>query len=142
LIYLVQTDTTVGLLSSDQRALSDAKQRDQSKKTLQAVDSLKTLQTLQRVPNRFKKKVRNSQKTTFVYPSGDAFRVVSSGEHHHFLNKFGVLYSTSANITNHEFDFEVASTMCDVIVFRKDDFSSSSASAIVKINNTSLQKIR
>jgi tRNA A37 threonylcarbamoyladenosine synthetase subunit TsaC/SUA5/YrdC len=139
---LAQTDTTVGLLSADQRALSHAKRRDPNKKILQAVDSLNTLGKLQRVPNKFKSKVRNSKKTTFIYPNGNAFRVVSNGEHHQFLKKFGVLYSTSANITNEDFDFTVASEMCDVIVYTQQDFNTQSASSILKINHKSLQKIR
>lgn len=142
LVYLVQTDTTVGFLSSDPNSLSNAKQRDPNKKILQTVDSLKTLQTLQRIPKRFKKLVRNSKKTTFIYPNKKAFRVVASGEHHHFLKKFHALYSTSANITNQEFHLDIAIEKSDIAVYTKNSFSQKSASSIFKLGNKALSKIR
>lgn len=142
LVYLVQTDTTVGFLSSDPNRLSEVKQRDSNKKILQTVDSFKTLQQFQRVPNRFKRLVRNKQKTTFIYPSQKAFRVVKEGKHHQFLKKFQILYSSSANITTQEFCFETAMKKSDVVVYSQKPFSQTSASTIIKLGNKKLLKIR
>ena len=69
LVYLVQTDTTVGFSSSNDEKLSVVKQRPKSKKILHTVDSFKTLQEHTRVPKKYRKRVRNSKKTTFIYPN-------------------------------------------------------------------------
>ena len=142
LIYLAQTDTTVGFLSSRSDRLSEAKQRDPNQKILQVVDSLKTLQNIQRVPNRFKKKVRNSHKTTFIYPSKKAFRVVNDTNHRDFLKKFHLLYSTSANITKQNFCLETAVEKSDVVVFSKYGFIEKSASSIFLLGTKKIKKIR
>ena len=76
LVYLVQTDTTVGFSSSSDEKLSAIKQRPQSKKILHTIDSFKILQEYTRVPKKFRKRVRNSKKTTFIYPNGKSFRVI------------------------------------------------------------------
>ena len=77
LIYLTQTDTTIGFLSNDFRKLNKIKQRKENKKTLQVVSSFKDLKQYVRVPKKFKRYLRNSKKTTFIYQNGDAFRVVN-----------------------------------------------------------------
>ncbi|MEA3554630.1 MAG: Sua5 YciO YrdC YwlC family protein, partial [Campylobacterota bacterium] len=100
LVYLVQTDTTVGFLSSNDKKLSCIKQRDTNQKTLQVVDSFKTLQTKVRVPKKRKSMLRKSKHTTFIYSNGLSFRVVDKDSlHWSFIKKFKCLYSTSANIT-------------------------------------------
>ncbi len=142
LVYLAQTDTTVGFLSSNSKQLSYIKQRDPNQKILQTVDSLQTLQTLQRVPNKFKKLVRRSKKTTFIYANKKAFRVVANGEHHQFLKKFHTLYSTSANITQQEFHLETALNKSDIVIYTNKEFCEKSASKIYKLSNQKLQKIR
>ncbi|MDD2698071.1 MAG: Sua5 YciO YrdC YwlC family protein [Arcobacteraceae bacterium] len=142
-IYLVQTDTTVGLLSRDDRKLSVIKKRAETQKILQAVDSFATLQKYTRVPNIYKKLVRNSNRTTFIYPNGDSFRVVDNlSFHHNFISKFQNLYSTSANETTKKFDFDFAYNSSNIIVFSKNDFFESSGSSILKITNFKKKKIR
>ena len=61
LIYLVQTDTTVGFSSLNGEKLSFIKQRPTSKKILHTVDSFKTLNQNARVPKSFRKIIRNSK---------------------------------------------------------------------------------
>jgi len=105
LVYLVQTDTTVGFSSLNDEKLSTIKQRPTSKKILHTVDSFKTLNEHTRVPKKFRKKVRNSKKTTFIYPNTKSFRVVDkNSDFYDFIHKFGILYSTSANKTGENFD--------------------------------------
>ena len=76
LVYLVQTDTTVGFSSLNDEKLSFIKQRPTSKKILHTVDSFKTLTKNARVPKSFRKRVRNSKRTTFIYPNTKSFRVL------------------------------------------------------------------
>lgn len=142
-IYLVQTDTTVGFLSSDDKKLSQIKQRPQTQKILQELDSFTSLKNHTRIPNKHKKLVRNSKLTTFIYPSGDSFRVVDkASKHHNFIEKFGSLYSTSANETTKSFDFDFAYNHSDIVIFSKNDFFETSGSIILKLTNFRRKKIR
>jgi len=142
-VYLVQTDTTVGFLSNDPYKLSLIKQRDPKQKILRTVDSFKTLQQQVRVPNRFKNKIRKSQKTTFIYPNGDSYRVVDRDNlHQNFLKKFTCLYSTSANITKQEFNEEFAMENGEIIVFTKKGFNNTNSSKIYKLGKSSMKRIR
>ncbi len=142
-IYLAQTDTTVGFLSSDDKKLSDIKQRPETQKILQELDSFTTLKNYVRVPNIHKKMVRNSKFTTFIYPNGDSFRVVNKdSKHHNFIEKFGSIYSTSANETKKKFDFNFAYNNADIIVFAQNNFYETSGSSIIKLTNFKKIKIR
>lgn len=143
LIYLVQTDTTVGFSSSNDEKLSSVKQRPNSQKILQTVDSFNTLKRLTRVPKNFRKKVRNSTKTTFIYPNKNSFRVISKDNHFYsFISKFNNLYSTSANLTSKNFDMDFASKKSDVIVYTKEEFSEKNASKIYLLSKSKIKKIR
>ncbi len=143
LVYLVQTDTTVGFSSSNDEKLSSIKQRIKSKKILQTLDSFLTLQNNIRVPKKFRKKVRNLKKTTCIYPSLQSFRVIDQESNYHiFIKKFNALYSTSANLSGNNFDFDFANSNSDIIVFSKDKFKETSSSSIYKINKKKIIKIR
>ncbi len=143
LVYLVQTDTTVGFSSSDDEKLSLIKQRPTNQKILQTVDSFETLKQNTRVPKKFRKRVRNSKKTTFIYPNTHSFRVISKDDSFYgFISKFKSLYSTSANLTTKSFEFEFAYENSDIVVFSKDGFSEKGSSSIYKINKQKIKKIR
>lgn len=143
LVYLVQTDTTVGFSSSDGEKLSILKQRPKNQKILQTVDSFKSLKQNTRVPKNFRKKVRNANKTTFIYPNGLSFRIIpKQNQFYAFIKKFGCLYSTSANLTKKSFDYEFAHENSDIVVFSKDGFNEKSSSVIYKINKKRIKKIR
>ncbi|NQY92545.1 MAG: Sua5 YciO YrdC YwlC family protein [Campylobacteraceae bacterium] len=142
-IYLTQTDTTVGFLSSDDKKLNSIKQRSTSQKMLQIVDSYKTLKQQLRIPKHFRKLIRKSKKTTFIYPNGNSYRFVDrQSNHYSFIKKFGILFSTSANITKTNFDQSYAENNCDVIVEDKNGFYETTASKIFKINKTNIIKLR
>ena len=140
LIYLVQTDTTVGLLSQDREKLNRVKKRGINQKVLREVESLKTLQDFSRVPKRFRSRVRRAKKTTFIIKE-EAFRVVN-GEHLNFLRKFKWMFSTSANETGKSFEKDWAIQKADVIVIDKRGLFEGEASTILKLNNSKLKKIR
>lgn len=143
LIYLVQTDTTVGFSSSSDEKLSLLKQRPQTKKILNTVDSFFTLNKNTRVPKKFRKKVRNSKKTTFIYPNGHSFRVVDkNSDFYNFIHKFGVLYSTSANKTTEKFERDFAQNGAEIIVEDKRGFYETKASTIIKLSKKQSLKLR
>lgn len=135
LVYLVQTDTTVGFSSSNDEKLSSVKQRPKSKKILHTVDSFKTLKKYTRIPKKFRKEVRKSTLTTFIYPNQKSFRVINKDkDFYDFIHKFGILYSTSANQTGKKFEHNFAINNSDIIIENKNNFFESSASVIIKIN--------
>ncbi len=140
LVYLTQTDTTVGFLSRDYKKLNKIKKRDISKKVLMEVDSLKTLKKFTRVPKKYRKFVRNAKKTTFIYPNKKSFRVIKDERHLKFLKKFSYLYSTSANLTSKSFDKEWAFKKADVIV--GNVFYEGRASTIIKLGKNRCKKLR
>lgn len=142
-VYLAQTDTTVGFLSQDDKKLSCIKQRPQTQKTLQVVESFETLKTQVRVPQKFKNLIRRAKNTTFIYPNQSSFRVVdSSNLHHNFIKKFKVMYSTSANLTQHHFDENFAKKSCDVIVEDKNGFFEATSSRLIKLSCTKIKRLR
>jgi len=131
LVYLVQTDTTVGFSSSNDEKLFKAKQRPKEKKILNTVDSFKSLKKETRIPKKFKKLVRNSKKTTFIYPNTNSYRVIDkSFKFYEFISRFDILLSTSANISGGSFDYKFASNASDVIVYEKEDFDEKTSSKI------------
>ena len=143
LVYLVQTDTTVGFSSSNDEKLSLVKQRPKNQKILQTVDSFETLNQLTRVPKKFRKEVRNTKKTTFIYPNKESFRVVDkNSDFYEFISKFRVLYSTSANKTGEKFDKNFALEKSDVLVEDKRAFYETTASKIYKLSNKQKKIIR
>jgi hypothetical protein len=110
---------------------------------LRVVDSFKTLKQHTRVPKNMRKLIRNSKKTTFIYPNKNSFRVIDKLSHHHkFINKFKVLYSTSANETNKHFKLDYARYHSDIEVIDKKDFTESNSSKIFLISKNKLLKIR
>lgn len=143
LVYLVQTDTTVGFSSSSDEKLSDVKQRPRSKKILHTVDSFKTLKQHTRIPKKFRKKVRRAKYTTFIYPNLKSFRVIPiNNSFYTFIHKFNILYSTSANLTGNKFDEKFALCNSEVIVNQKDGFSEKISSSIYKLGKKKSLKIR
>lgn len=148
LVYLVQTDTTVGFSSSDDEKLFFIKKRPNSKKILSTVDSFATLNKYTRVPKNFRKIVRNSQKTTFIYPNLNSFRVVQKSSKFYdfsfydFIYKFSKIFSTSANETTKNFDIDFAKQNADVIVETKDDFYETKSSSIIKLSKNKFRKLR
>ncbi|MDR2100401.1 MAG: Sua5 YciO YrdC YwlC family protein [Campylobacteraceae bacterium] len=140
MIYLVQTDTTVGFLSKDMKALNTAKSRPLDKPCILCSASFRELGV--KVPRRYKNLVRRAKKTTFIISNGLSFRVVKEGAHAAFLKKMGAMYSTSANETNKRFDIDFAKSKADVIVEDERGFFEGAPSMILKLGKKKLKKIR
>lgn len=143
LVYLVQTDTTVGFSSSNDEKLSNIKERSNNKKILNTIDSFSTLCKNTRVPKKFRRKVRNSKKTTFIYPNQKSYRVIEKdSDFYSFIYKFKILYSSSANKTTKNFQEEYARQKADVIVENQKGFFETKASRIIKLSKEKSKKIR
>ncbi len=142
LIYLVQTDTIAGFLSRDARKLAKVKKRPLNKPFLINADSFKTQKEIARTPKKFKKFVRRAKRSTFIYPNRKAVRVVFDERFKKFLENFKWLYSTSANESGKEFDFNFAFENADIIVEGAEGFKSENASRIYKLSKNRMKKIR
>lgn len=143
LVYLVQTDTSVGFSSRDDEKLAAIKKRPKSKKILQTITSFKLLSKKTRIPKKFRKLVRNSKKTTFIFPNNLSFRVISKkSSYYDFLFKFGTLYSTSANLSTKSYDKDFALKECDIAVLNKANYCSLYSSDIYKLSKATIKRIR
>ena len=132
MVWLTQTDTTVGFLSQDATALARVKQRDPNKLFLTALPDLKSLKKRVRVPKFLHKEIRRAKKRTYILNS-TAYRVVQDGKHHHFLKRIGWAYSTSANKSNEEYDEKFCFENADILHLTKDGFSQNEPSSLVKV---------
>ena len=142
LVYLAQTDTTVGFLSQDAHKLSEIKERPSHKPFIQSFDSLKTYTNMGgRVPNRYKNRLRRSKSTTYVI-NNIAIRIVSEGQHHQLLSKHGWMYSTSANEKGKSFEKDFAERQADLIIEDERGLFEGNASAIYKINRRQIKQLR
>ncbi len=131
-IYLIQSDTTVGLASQNREALMSAKGRKSDKPFIITVAGCNELKKLTKVPKKQRKLVRRAQKTTFVYPHKNlAIRVVHSGDYYKFLKPFGWMYSTSANEAGKDFDLAFAKSVADEIIGAEDELKEMKPSKII-----------
>lgn len=137
-IFLAQTDTTVGFLSTDEASLNRAKKRPLQTPCIKCVSSFKNLH--QRVPKKFKNCIRKAKKTTFIYPNGCSIRVSKDKKHNEFLSKYAFLYSTSANITGEKFDEAYARSAADEVI--ESDFFEGTASKMYKLSRENIKRIR
>ncbi|EMG93098.1 hypothetical protein [Helicobacter pylori] len=141
LVYLAQSDTTIGLLSKDSEKLNALKGRPKNQSVLIESADFTTLKSLVRAPNAFKNLIRRSAKTTFIYPNFKAVRVVK-GRHGDFLKRFKTLHSTSANLTQCAYDKEIASNLADVIVSDERGLFESSSSKIFRLYKHKKVRVR
>ena len=140
IVILSQTDTTVGLLSQDAKKLDEIKQRAKGKKYITALPSLKALKSRARVPKEFKKIVRRGKKITFIFPSGNSYRVIKDKTHLLLIKRYGWLYTTSANLSGKELDLEFAKERADIIIYPLNPNGKSST--IYRLGRAKLKKIR
>jgi len=139
-VFLTQTDTTIGFVSQNAQKLTAIKQRPPHKHYIKAVNSLQTLQSFTRVPKMHKNRVRRSTKTTFVMPNTYSYRVIQDKHHLLLLNRLAWAYTTSANLSNHDYDENFAKKAADVVVEPLTDRRQ--ASNIYKLGTKKIQRIR
>ncbi|MCI6217585.1 MAG: Sua5 YciO YrdC YwlC family protein [Helicobacter sp.] len=142
-LIFAQTDTTAGFLCKDCKKINRIKKRDLQQSVLCEIPDFATLKTLTRIPLAHKKIVRKMRKTTFIYPNQRAYRVVAPDlPHHRILRYFGVLYSSSANIHNKDFQLSYALRISDIVAVNSQYFSQKKASKILKLGRIKVQKLR
>ena len=140
-IFLTQTDTTIGFICQDPKKIDKAKKRKPNKYYIKVVNSLETLKTFSRVPNKHKNRVRRAKRTTFIMPNGLSFRVAKNTEHNLLLDRLGWVYSSSANLSGAEYDEAYAKDNAEVIVsFPKQ--TNGQASRIYKLSQNNMRSIR
>ncbi|HEY9129175.1 MAG TPA: Sua5/YciO/YrdC/YwlC family protein [Sulfurovum sp.] len=140
LVFLTQTDTTIGFVSQNADRLSEIKQRPPHKHYIKAVDSLDTLKTFARVPQIHKNRVRRAKKTTFIMPNGNSYRVIKDKHHILLLNRLKWVYTTSANLSGDAYDETFARKMADVII--EPIKKTAKPSSIYKLGRCSKKRIR
>ncbi|WP_095278092.1 hypothetical protein [Helicobacter sp. 11S02629-2] len=138
LVYLAQTDTTLGLLSTNEAILNHTKNAPSKKKLLTQFVNFKKL----RIPSAFKSHVRHAKRQSFII-KGKSFRVSKDTNFNLFLKFFeSGLYSSSANMHKGEFSLEFAKSVADVYVLDKRGFKKHKASKIYKLNASRMRRLR
>ena len=141
LLYLTQTDTTIGFVSQDTSKIDKAKKRLPNKHYICVVNSLKTLQTFTRIPTKYKNRIRRSKQTTFIMPNGLSFRVARESRHNLLLDRVKWLYSSSANLSGAVYNEAYAKEMTEVIVGFPNQ-AQGEASKVYRLSHTNLKVIR
>ena len=141
LLYLTQTDTTIGFVSQDTSKIDKAKKRLPNKHYICVVNSLKTLQTFTRIPTKYKNRIRRSKQTTFIMPNGLSFRVARESRHNLLLDRVKWLYSSSANLSGAVYNEAYAKEMTEVIVGFPNQ-TQGEASKVYRLSHTNLKVIR
>ncbi len=139
-VFLTQTDTTIGFVSQNAKKLTEIKQRPLHKHYIKAVNSLHTLKQFTRVPSSHKNRVRRANKTTFIMPNTHSYRIVHDKHHLLLLNRLKWAYTTSANISNKNYDENFAKKIADIIIEPLKE--TSQASHIYKLGKYILKRIR
>ncbi|MCX6062534.1 MAG: hypothetical protein NT103_09835 [Campylobacterales bacterium] len=140
-IILAQTDTTIGFLSQDSASLARLKGREEGKPFLKVFASLNLLQSTVRVPLKYRSWIRHARHTTFVIKN-QAVRYVNDSAHARLIQKYGWLYSTSANESGHEYDKNFCLIHSDHIIEDSRGFNSSSPSKIFRLTSLQSKKLR
>ena len=140
-ILLAQTDTTVGFLSQDAQRLREIKKRDDNKPFLKVYAAFKTLRRDIRIPPIHKHRVRYARKTTFIVKN-QAFRFVDDPEHSRLIERYGWLYSTSANESEKQYNELFCQSFSDLVVEDYRGLCEKSASKIFRLTPTRLQQLR
>lgn len=141
-IILNQTDTTVGFSSQDAHKLYEIKSRDINKPFLKVYISFKSLKKdSKRVPNNYKKLIRNSKKTTFIVKN-QAFRISTPFLSSQVLRDLNWYYSTSANESGKHFNREFCTSKADIIIENSDGLHENTSSRLLKLNNKKIRRLR
>jgi tRNA A37 threonylcarbamoyladenosine synthetase subunit TsaC/SUA5/YrdC len=140
LVFLTQTDTTIGFVSQNADKLTTIKQRPPHKHYIKALNSLSTLKIFTRVPAIHRNRIRRSQNTTFILPNGYSYRIIRDKHHLLLLNRLTWAYTTSANLSNKTYDEHFAKKNADIIITPLTQ--KRTASKIYKLGKNTLKRIR
>ncbi|MEA2028029.1 MAG: Sua5 YciO YrdC YwlC family protein [Campylobacterota bacterium] len=141
LVFLTQTDTTIGFVSQNASKISQIKQRPAHKNYIKALPSLKTLKAHTRVPTKHKNRVRRAKRTSFII-QGNSYRVIKNHPHTLLLERLGWAYTSSANLSGKEYDEVFAKGSADVVVSFPKNHQKRQASKIYQLSNNRLKRVR
>ena len=141
-VFLTPTDTTIGFISKSSSSLDRVKKRPSDKEYITAITSLKKLNSLTRVPQKYKNIVRKSNKSTFIFPNGASYRLIKNKKHKNLIEKLDSSYTSSANISGGEYNKVFAEDNADIIISFNKQNKNSKASDIFKITKTNIKRIR
>jgi len=139
-VFLTQTDTTIGFVSQNAERVTKLKQRPPYKHYIKAVNSLQTLCHFTRIPSLHKKRIRRSEKTTYIMPDGHSYRVIKEKHHLLLLDRLKWAYTTSANLSNLPYDETFAKNAADIIITPLKE--QQQASKIYQLGKSTLKRIR
>ena len=145
-VILAQSDTTAGFLCKNSAKLNHIKSRNPKTKTLIESPNLATLKMLSRTPSAHKNRVRQATlrqaKITFIFPNGNAIRLVSQPKQQRVLQIFGALFSSSANTHKADFKRNEAIAKSDIVVLDSRDLFQSTPSQILQLGTHKIRKMR
>jgi len=137
-LFLTNTDTTIGFISKSASRIDKAKNRPNIKKYIEAIPSLKTL--TKRVPKKQRKLIRRAKKTTFILNKNYSFRLIQDKTHNLLVNRLKKAYTSSANSSGKEYNYNYAYDKADIIVYPLNKIST--PSTILKLGKIKIKKIR
>ena len=140
LLFLTATDTTVGFVSRSSRRLDRAKRRPPSKHYIRVYPSLTAVVRNHRVPAAHRRRVRLSNRKSFILPDGFSFRIIRDSRHLLLIRRLGWAYSSSANLSGAPYDESYARTAADIVV--EPLGTPASPSRILRLGKRRLRKIR
>ncbi|RDU70841.1 hypothetical protein CQA66_07445 [Helicobacter aurati] len=140
LVFLAQTDTTIGFLSKNKQLINQRKGAKENKELLMEFANLQAIHY--RVPVYFRNFIRRAKKTSFIVAKTKSFRVITDSYHYAFLQNLQYLYSSSANPTNKGFDKQFAEQNADISVIDERGLFSAKSSRILQIKGQRIKRIR
>jgi tRNA A37 threonylcarbamoyladenosine synthetase subunit TsaC/SUA5/YrdC len=139
-VILSETDTAIGFLSQNPSSLDRVKQRAEGMRYITALPSLRALNGRCRVPLVHRKRVRRERGTTFIFPCGDSYRVISDDRHLLLIKRFGWMFTTSANLTGEPYDRDYAISVADIVIHPVE--RNSSPSTIYRLGRRRVRRLR
>ena len=140
-LILAQTDTTVGFLSQDEFLLARTKGRPDNKPFLKVFSTFGQMTQHIRIPLKHRTWVRHARRTTFVIKN-QAFRYVGGSQHARLVERYGWLYSTSANESGKGYDQAFCKEHSDLIIEDAQGLQECSPSKIFKLTSTQYKRLR
>jgi len=140
-LILAQTDTTVGFLSQNAKKLAQIKERTPKKPFLKNFFSLRELKKNIRIPKNLKKEIRRAKRTTYIVKD-QAFRVAHFPASSALFENAGWFYSSSANRSGEQFDYNFAKGKADIIVINEVGLFESEPSSLIKCNESKKVRLR
>ena len=140
LLFLSDTDTTIGFISQSKIRVDRAKKRPASKQYIKALISLKELKERERIPNIHRRRIRRSKGASYILPSGNSYRIVKDRRHLLLLKRLKWAYTSSANLSNYDYDEDYARENADIVIEKLGE--PNSPSNIYRLTKRKIKRLR